>query len=105
MLVSRTDVLKLDAKWLDEAGRLIQCRGVFIRQGKRAVNELNVNAGFLERLADGGVVGQLAGIYVPTGWQPQSQLSMTVQQNAILVDNEDCDGELSDQRREERGGQ
>lgn len=91
-----TDVLELDAEWLDETRGLAGKQDVSGRQGERGVDELNAHAALLKGLADGSLVGKLAFVDVAAGWEPQTETPMTVKQDAALVDDEDRDGELAD---------
>lgn len=95
MLVPGPDVLELDADGLHEAGGLARTNGVVGWEAERAIDECDAHTALFEGLSDRGLVGQLAGINVAAGRQPEAELAVTVKQDASVVDDEDGDGELA----------
>lgn len=92
VLVAGGDVLELHAPRPDELARAGGVHGA-------VADELDRHAGLLEHLAHGGLVGQLSGLDVAAGRQPQAELAVAVEQHAAAPDDEGAHGPVAGQSR------
>ncbi len=60
-----------------------------------ALVERDLEAGLLASLPSGGLVGELVALYVAARWEPESQLSVFVQQRRAVVDDVNGGDEVS----------
>src|SRR5690606_22974757 len=95
---------ELPQRQLDPGGDLVReaqgrGRGAGVPAQAVLAAELDRHAGLLEHLAHGGLVGQLSGLDVAAGRQPQAELAVAVEQHAAAPDDEGAHGPVAGRSR------